>query len=149
FVPPPKPASQCGVVPQPTTKKVSFTSNVGQTSAGVFDSTSNTYNDSQWQGTNGPGDFGAGPTQLVLSWQQNADGDWDVWGTFKISASAPDTSSLSGEISGTAKAPGAFTTLADINGNVTVESGTGKYAGWLGVGTWKGQVGYASLGPGA
>src|SRR5205085_5536156 len=74
FVPPPKPASDCGIVPQPTAKKVSFTSNVGQTSAGVFDSTSNTYNDSQWQGTNGPGDFGAGPTQMVLSWQQNADG---------------------------------------------------------------------------
>ena len=149
FVPPPKPASQCGVVPLPTTKKTSFTSNVSQTMAGAFDPTTNTYNESQWQGTNGPGDFGAGPTQLVLSWQQDSDGNWEFWGTFKIAASAPDTSSLSGDISGVALAPGAFTTLADFNANVTVQSATGKYAGWLGPGTWSGTVSYANLGPGS
>lgn len=147
FAPPPKPANQCGIVPLPTTYNVRVLSTLAQQSTGTYDSPTGTWNNSQWQGTNGIGDFGGGITTMTLAWHQDTDGSWDFWGNYRVAASAPDTSSISGEINGTASAPAPGTELSNVNANVTVDQATGKYAGLQGMGSWSGRAQFANPGP--
>jgi hypothetical protein len=103
------------------------------------DVTPETWTNSQWSGTNGIGDFGAGSSVMQLDWTLT-DGGWEFWGTYQVAAGAGSTTSISGEINGLAvpRAGDPTESQWDISAQLTITQATGRYAGWKGDGQWTG-----------
>lgn len=140
FAPAPLPPSSC---PNTTTfNPLSAGGSLVEQTAGTYDPTTSTYRGSQWSGTMGPtGPFSNGTVSMTLDWTYDqAAGNWAFSGTWMVAAALPSTTSLSGTISGTSTmpAPPPSSPIGTVNSQVTVDQGTGTFAGYTGYGTWSG-----------
>lgn len=122
---------------------LTLTSALDRTDPGAYNPATESWENSQWLGSNGAGDFGGGPAEMQLSWQQ-VPGGWEFWGTYKVSALPPQMTSIAGEIHGTATAPAFADVQWTINAQVTIDQTAGKWAGWEGSGTYRGTATFLS-----
>jgi hypothetical protein len=122
---------------------LTLTSALDRTDPGAYNPVADSWENSQWRGENGPGDFGGGPAEMELSWQQ-VPGGWEFWGTYKVSALPPQMTSIAGEIHGMATAPAFADVQWTINAQVTIDQTAGKWAGWSGSGSYSGTATFLS-----
>ncbi len=141
WTPAPLTASNCtfGTQGGPLEVASALTESDPGTFAAASDATPESWTNSQWQGTNGAGDFGAGSTVMQLDWAL-VDGVWQFWGTYQVAAGPTSTTAISGDIQGQAAPQSSDPTQSqwNINAQLTITQTSGKYAGWQGDGSWTG-----------
>ncbi len=160
FSPPPAPPSAyaaggvCASTPQRIGPVSASSPAVSESSHGTAQPGGTGYDNTTWQGTFGTGFgpeggvFSDGTIQLTLDWALvpaagNLPEHWHFYGTYTASNQSGSTT-LAGQISGSAGVASTGAGTEPVNATMTMDQGTGQFAGFSGYGTVSGDAAYSA-----